>query len=190
MTLERVRLARGSYEFKTQECAVCFVATHRFRVGCWGRRSAARPRARRDESTASGPPRDASAPDARGAASRMRAVARGFVALEVYAWLRFTLITVEYRRYRRGPRAASQGALGSNSAVHHTRQSTPRHARRPMPPETASAFDSADLPRDGHSSLYLRSCSYLLFVLWFGSGEGGRRSILASRLDTSSSLFL
>ena len=121
---------------------------------------------------------------------RMRAVARGFVALEVYAWLRFTLITVEYRRYRRGPRAASQGALGSNSAVHHTRQSTPRHARRPMPPETASAFDSADLPRDGHSSLYLRSCSYLLFVLWFGSGEGGRRSILASRLDTSSSLFL
>ena len=47
MTLERVRLARGSYEFKTQECAVCFVATRRFRrlaVGCWllgspGRRS-------------------------------------------------------------------------------------------------------------------------------------------------------
>lgn len=64
---------------------------------------------------------------ARRAVSRMRAVARGFVALEVYAWLRFTLITVEYRRYRRGPRAASQGALGSNSAVHRTRR--PRHAR-------------------------------------------------------------
>ena len=69
----------------------------------------------------------------RGAASRMRAVmravARGFVALEVYAWLRFTLITVEYRRYRRGPRAASQGALGSNSAVHRTRHLDRRHAR-------------------------------------------------------------
>jgi hypothetical protein len=183
VTLERVRLARGSYEFKTQECAVYFVATHRFRVGCWGRRSAARASASGTE----GREHHRSRP--RRAASRMRAVARGFVALEVYAWLRFTLITVEYRRYRRGPRAASQGALGSNSAVHRTRHlDTP--APMAMPPETASAFDSADLPRDGHSSLYLRSCSYLLFVLWFGSGEGGRRSILASRLDTSSSLFL
>ena len=120
--------------------------------------------------------------------SHPRAVACGFVALEVYAWLRYTLITVEYRRYRREPRAAAAASQGALEAVQLCTHDTP--APIPMPPETASAFDSADLPRDGHSSLYLRSCSYLLFVLWFGSGEGGRRSILASRLDTSSNLFL
>jgi hypothetical protein len=106
------------------------------------------------------------------------------------------------------PRSALWEAVGANVVLlfnetrgHHDQFTSPTcpdgwggthytPAPFPMPPETASAFDSADLPRDGHSSLYLRSCSYLLFVLWFGSGEGGRRSILASRLDTSSSLFL
>ena len=51
------------------------------------------------------------------ACARLRA---GSSALEVYAWLRFTLITVEYRRYRREPRAAaaaSQGALGSTAVL-------------------------------------------------------------------------
>ena len=41
--------------------------------------------------------------------------------------VRFTLITVEYRRYRRGPRAAaaaSQGALGSTAVHAHARAYT------------------------------------------------------------------
>lgn len=79
-------------------------------VGCWGRRVAAR-----GASTVASPD--------------PRAVACGFVALEVYAWLRYTLITVEYRRYRREPRAAAAASQGALEAVQLCTHDTPA----PMP---------------------------------------------------------
>ena len=77
--------------------------------------------------------------------SHPRAVACGFVALEVYAWLRYTLITVEYRRYRREPRAAaaaSQGALGStvHSCARTTRTRPRLCLRKPHLLSTAPTF--------------------------------------------------
>jgi len=135
-------------------------------VGCWGRRVAAR------------------------GASTV-ASARGCVRVRRARGLRLAKIYTDNSRVPPVPaRAARRGGGFAGRARGSTARLCTHDTPAPMPPETASAFDSADLPRDGHSSLYLRSCSYLLFVLWFGSGEGGRRSILASRLDTSSNLFL
>ena len=91
-------------------------------VGCWGRRV--------------GSPLGGHRP------SHPRAVACGFVALEVYAWLRYTLITVEYRRYRREPRAAAAASQGALEAVYSCARTTrPRLClRKPHLLSTAPTF--------------------------------------------------